>query len=71
MTTKFLARKRGDKLIELLYDVQQAKKTIDEEYYPLLDYLSSIKDEFIALSEQERIRKIEAYFLEGQIETKQ
>jgi len=71
LTTKFLARKRGDNLIELLDDVQQAKKTIDEEYYPLLDYLSSIKDEFIALPEQERISKIEAYFLEGQIETKQ
>ncbi len=70
LTTKFLARKRGDKLIELLDDVQQAKKTIDEEYYPLLDYLSSIKDEFIALPEQERISKIEAYFMEGQIGTK-
>lgn len=70
LTTKFLARKRGDKLVELLYDVQQAKRTIDEEYYPLLDYLSNIKDEFITLPEQERISKIEAYFMEGQIETK-
>lgn len=64
LTTKFLARKRGDKLVELLDDVQQAKKTIDEEYYPLLDYLSNIKDEFIAQTEQERITIIEKYFKE-------
>ncbi len=71
LTTKFLARKNVDKITNMLDNIEQTKKTIDEEYYPLLDYLSSIKDEFIALPEQERISKIEAYFLEGQIETKQ
>lgn len=59
-----LARKLGDKLVQLLDDVQQAKETIDEDYYPLLDYLSNIKDEFIAQTEQERITIIEKYFKE-------
>ena len=64
LTTKFLARKRGDKLIELLDNAQQAKKTIDEEYYPLLDCLHDIKEEFVLLPEQDRITVIENYFKE-------
>lgn len=64
LTTKFLARKRGDKLVELLDDIGKSKKTIDEEYYPLLDYLHDIKEEFVLLPEQDRITVIENYFKE-------
>lgn len=62
LTTKFLARKNMDKLTKMLDDIEQTKKTIDEEYYPLLEYLSGIKESFIQLTEQERIEVIRNYF---------
>ena len=62
LVTKFLARKKGDSLVKMLDNINETKKTIDEEYYPLLEYLSSIKDEFTQQTEQERIKVIENFF---------
>lgn len=62
LTTKFLARKNIDKITNMLDNIEQTKKTIDEEYYPLLDFLSGIKETFIQQNEQERIEVIRNYF---------
>ena len=40
------------------------KRFIDEEFYPLVDYLMSIKDQFNELSEQQRLEYMRS-FLEG------
>ena len=39
----------------MLDNINETKKSIDEEYYPLLEYLSSINETFTQLTEQERI----------------
>ena len=62
LVSKFLARKNGDSLIAMLENINETKKTIDEEYYPLLDYLSSIKEQFTQQTEQERLTTIETFF---------
>lgn len=62
LVTKFLARKKGDNLIKMLDNINETKKSIDEEYYPLLEYLSSINETFTQLTEQERIEVIEDFF---------
>lgn len=62
LVTKFLARKNGTSLIAMLENINETKKTVDEEYYPLLDYLSSIKEQFTQQTEQERITTIETFF---------
>ena len=62
LVTKLLARKNGNSLIAMLENINETKKTIDEEYYPLLDYLSSIKEQFTQQTEQERITTIETFF---------
>lgn len=38
------------------------KQLVDEEFYPLIDHLNSIKDEFEALGEQERLNVIRDFF---------
>lgn len=62
LVTKFLARKNGTILIAMLENINETKKIVDEEYYPLLDYLSSIKEQFTQQTEQERITTIETFF---------
>jgi hypothetical protein len=41
------------------------KQLVDEEYYPLVAHLNSIKDEFNLLEEQDRLNVIRK-FLEAQ-----
>lgn len=62
LINKFLARKKPESLIMMLENINETKKTVDEEYYPLLDYLSSIKEQFTQQTEQERITTIETFF---------
>jgi len=58
LTTKFFARKTQDKLQKLLDNPVQARQYVDEEYYPLIEHLSSIKDEFVGMNEQQRIKYV-------------
>ena len=58
LVTKFLARQRADKFLERIDNIPALRQTIDEEYYPLLDYLAANKEYFASLQEAERISYI-------------
>lgn len=58
---KFMARKNPDKLLKLLDKPHVIKQTVEEEFYPLIDFLSANKDTYSALTEQERLRYIEEF----------
>lgn len=69
LITKFLARKRADKLAVMLMDdvsLREMKKTVDEEFYPLLDYVMENKDSFTSADEQGRIAYIRRFFNQSQ-----
>jgi hypothetical protein len=63
--TKMVARMRKDKLMWNLSDGYAMKQKVDEEYYPLVDYLIENRVEFAALDEQARITFVENYFKEA------
>lgn len=68
LVTKFLARMRGEKLDTIINtNPDSLKERIDEEYYPLIDYIVEWKGMFTALDEQNRISFIEEYF-KGQLD---
>ena len=54
LITKFLARMKNEKF-ENIIDNVDFRKTIDEEYYPLLDNLRDNATAFVALDEQQRL----------------
>lgn len=60
LVTKFLARKKGDRLIDLLSDIPLLRKTVDEEFYPLLDHLEQ-HIEFPGMNEIDRINVIQQF----------
>lgn len=62
LATKFLGRKTEKRLNELLDDTRAAKQILDEEYYVVLDHLAEHKDDFIALTEQERFAFLREFF---------
>ncbi len=64
LTNKFLARVRPEKFLTLIED-GSIKRRIDEEYYPLIDYLVLNKDHFAALTEQSRISYIKEFLNEN------
>jgi hypothetical protein len=59
---KFLARKNPEKLLKLLDNPYLLKQTVEEEFYPLVDYLALNKASYSVLTEQERLEYIRAYF---------
>jgi hypothetical protein len=61
--TKFLARAGETKLLKgVLSDNRYtARQQFEEEYYPLIDYLYTIKDKFLLMDEQTRISEIKTY----------
>lgn len=61
LTTKFLVRMNGDKVMKLLENIKEARKKVDEEYYDLIDYLSSFREEFVEMDEQEKIAFIKDF----------
>lgn len=58
---KFLSRKNENKLSHLIDHPQEIKKIVDEEYYPVVNYICSIKDQYIALDEQGRLEVIRKF----------
>jgi len=62
LATKFFGRKTPERLEQLLDDPRQAKTIIDEEYYVAIDYLAEHKDEFLAMTEWERMTFMRDFF---------
>lgn len=63
LINKFLARKKGERLIDLLSDIPSLRKTVPEEFYSLLDHIE--KDiNFPTMTERERLATMEAFFLD-------
>ena len=67
LSTKFLGRKSEKRLNEILEKPARAKKILDEEFYPVIDHLATIRDEFVAMSEQERFGYLREWFSENVI----
>lgn len=59
LTTKFLARASDKKLMEGV--LAGNKQAVDEEYYPLVEYLSKWREQFLMLGEQGRISVIREF----------
>lgn len=57
---KFLARKTPEKLIVILKD-NTFKNLVDEEFYPICEYLHANLEMFVGLSEQDRLTFIRQY----------
>lgn len=63
LTTKFFARISGPKLLERLDQPWLLKKAVvvEEEFFPLVDYLYTNRGQFVIMSEQERIDFIKEF----------
>ena len=61
LVTKFFARKSEEKLQRILDNPQQARQTLDEEYYPLVDYLQEHKEQFVKMNEQQRVAYVREF----------
>lgn len=62
LTKKLFARMNADKLAKMLNQPQALRERLEEESYPLIDYLREHQDEFLALDEQARLVFIRDYF---------
>lgn len=65
LATKWLARMRTEKLSEALLDIQTLKKSLDEEFYSLIDFIAQERETFIAMDDQQRIALIENFYREN------
>jgi hypothetical protein len=61
LITKFLGRMQPERLMEKLDDLASLRQTVDEEFYPLLDFISLSRDHFKTLDETGRIGYIRAF----------
>ena len=62
LVTKFLARAGEKKLMDtILSGDPSARNRIDEEYYPLIDHLATIAEQFKAMEEQQRIAYVREF----------
>lgn len=64
LATKFIGRMSDERLISLLDNPQEFKKTIDEEFYGIIDHLSVDLniDYFVTLDKQGRIDYVRNFF---------
>jgi hypothetical protein len=58
LTTKFLGRLSNAKMVKMATDPLQFKKDVDEEYFPVCDYIAGNKEHFLSLDEQGRMKFI-------------
>jgi hypothetical protein len=61
LITKFLGRIKGDKLASMMHNIEQFKRSIDEEYYDLVDHIANHLDQFKTWDHQMRIQFIRQY----------
>ncbi len=64
LTKKLFARIRADKLQDQNFWTNNPRLALEEEYYPLADYIRENVDEFVALDEQNRLRFMETFLSE-------
>jgi hypothetical protein len=65
LVSKLFGRMGSEKLITGLNNPTGLKIKIDEEFYPVIDYLASIKDEFILMDEQQKIASVQKFIEES------
>lgn len=56
LTTKFVARARGEKLTS-----PQAKERVEEEFYPLIDAIQADPESYTAMNEEERLEWVREF----------
>lgn len=61
---KFIARKSSNKLLDILQN-KTYMQLVDEEYYPLCDYLRADMQTVVAMSEQDRLAYIREYIFKN------
>lgn len=66
LTTKFLGRMSASKASHMFKNPQDFKKTVDEEFYPLVDLLVArfTKEQLLAMPEDERVAMVRGLVLE-------
>lgn len=66
LTTKFLGRMSASKAAHLFKNPKDFKKTVDEEFYPLVDLLVErfTKEQLLAMPEEERVAMVRGLVLE-------
>ena len=66
LTSKLLSRMKCDKLAQMLDQPAELKQRIkDEEFFPLVDHLVSIRESFSSMNEQDRLDYIKAWLEAG------
>jgi hypothetical protein len=59
LMTKFFGRVNNDKLLKILGNPQwKSQFDMDEEYYPIFEFLTSIKDSYIIMDEQQKMETV-------------
>jgi len=66
LVSKFLGRVNLDKLEKILDNDTESKKNMDEDFYPVIDYIGETFGEFKTLERQQRIEYVRT-FIEGNI----
>lgn len=62
LTTKFLGRMNNNKIKHMFNQPEAFKKDLDEEFYPIVDYLISIgQDRLLTMDEQEKIELLRTF----------
>jgi hypothetical protein len=61
LLSKLFGRMKEEKLLKCLEDKNMMFRNIDEEFYPVFDWLRTIKDEFVKMDEQTRIATVQAH----------
>lgn len=63
LTLKFLGRMSKKKEEIIFTDPEKLKRTIDEEFYGIVDHIATIRDKYVSMKNEERIKYIREYFL--------
>lgn len=63
LVTKFIARASETKLMNTIFsgDRNRAREKVSEEFFPLIDYLMDISEDFKSMEEQQRIKAIKEF----------
>lgn len=61
LVSKLFGRMGGEKLARGLENQQGLRAIVEEEFYPVIDYLATIKDQFIAQDEFQRLATVQAF----------
>ena len=65
LVSKLFGRMGSEKLVKGLENPVGLKQRIDEEFFPVIDYLTTIKNEFIIMDEQQKIASVQKFIEES------